>query len=162
MKGYRSQSGVSLLELLVSIAIIGVIMAALSTGIYQIVKVTSRGRDRLTALHDLENAIHWIGRDGQMADATDLGDGEPPVSTMTLTWIERCGTEEIAHSITYSVSGTELMRDYDGDTMRVARHVQSIQFSRSGSLLTVTTESAPGEFDVSEQRTFMVRLRPSG
>ena len=61
------QKGMTMVELVVAIAITGIIVAFLGTAIYQIITVTGYGNDRLTAVHELQNAAYWFNLDGQEA-----------------------------------------------------------------------------------------------
>ena len=158
MIGKNSQKGMALVELLVAVAITGLIVGGLGTAIYMIVTATERGNDEATVLHDIRNPSYWISYDAQMTDTTDLVDGDPGVDSMILEWIDEHGN---SHYSSYSLSGTELKRTYDGMTTTVARYVSSIEFSISGNLLTFHLESAMGgRWDVSQETTGIACLRP--
>lgn len=153
------QRGITLLEVIIAIAISSIIMGGLSTAIYMIVGTTQRGNDKASALQDLQNAVYWVSLDTQMANSTDLVDGEQPVNSLSLTWVDCDGN---AHSSSYTLSGTELQRNYDSYTRTVAQYVTSIEFSISGDLLTYYIESTPpGRWGVSKNTTGEICLRPN-
>ena len=147
----------TLIELLVATAIMAMIMGVIGSAIYQFFSITERGNTDLSALHDVENAARWISRDGQMAAATDLVPGDPPVDSIRLNWTDERGE---LHSSTYSLSGTELERNYDGTVITVARHISAIEFSITDNLLTVHIESSvPGRWQETQEMTYKVCLR---
>ena len=55
----NKQKGFTVVELLIAIAITGLIVSFLGTAIHQIITVTEYGNDKLTAMHELQNAAHW-------------------------------------------------------------------------------------------------------
>ncbi len=150
-----------MVEILVATAIAGMLVSALAPAVFQVISRTTEGNASLTAMQDIQNAVRWVSYDGQMAESSDLVDGAPPVSSMTLTWTEWQGYETVDHSSHYFLVGDDLRRDYDGNVITVARYVSDIQFSLDGRVLTVTMTSAPeGDSHHSEQRMWRVSLRP--
>lgn len=139
-------------------AVAMIIAGAAGTSLYQIRDTDNRNVERLTALHEVDNAHYWVGKDARSALSTNLADGGPPVSAVTLSWTDSGGGP---HSSSYSLSGTQLQRNYDGSVLTVARHLSSIQFSRSGQLITVNLVSSPGSSANDESRDFYVHLRPT-
>ena len=138
-----------MVEMLVAIAVTGIIVAFLGTAIYQIITVSEYGNDRLTAMHELQNSAHWFNLDGQKAVNAEV-DGD-----LLLTISETT-------SITYSLVGTELRRTSGGSQMTLARNITSAAFSIDNRLITMSLTSAPeGRYDVSENGTYKVFLRPS-
>jgi len=145
----KEQAGFTLTELLIAVAITGLIVGFLGTAVYQTVSITRYGSDRLIAAHDLQNTAHWVSLDAQMANEATGG------SELVLTLPEES-------TITYSVVGSELLRRSGSSHITVARHVISANFSVENRLLTVTLSSAPeGRSDVCQEGTYRVYLRPS-
>jgi prepilin-type N-terminal cleavage/methylation domain-containing protein len=143
----KGQKGFTLVELVVTTAVTGVIVSFLGFAVYQILNVTGFGNSRLTAAHELENAAYWFNHDGQEA-ASAAGGG-----SLALTLSDNS-------SVSYSLSGAELRRSAGGASMTLARNISSLTFFVSGRVvimsLTSTLDSA------SENGTYQVYLRPSG
>src|SRR4030042_2065036 len=106
----KKQAGMTMVELIVAIAITGVIVAFLGTAIYQIITVSEYGNNRLTALHERQNPAHWLNLDGQGALAA-TGGGQ-----LALTLSDNS-------TVTYTLSGTELRRSAGGLPGTAARHM---------------------------------------
>ena len=139
-----------MVELVVTTAVTGVIVAFLGIVIYQILNVTGYGNDRLIAGHELENAAYWLNRDGQQASAASGGSG------LALTLSDNS-------SVTYSLSGTELRRNAGGAYIILARNITGLNFAVSNRVITMSLTSAPqGRYSVSENGTYQVNLRPTG
>src|SRR3972149_7510665 len=98
MKGER---GMTLVELLVAIAVTGIIVVFLGTAVYQIITVSASGNDRLIALHELQNAAYWFNSDAQQAVDASVGAG------LSLILSDNS-------SVPHSLSGTELRRTARG------------------------------------------------
>ena len=144
----KEQKGFSLAELIITIAVTGIIVSFLGTAIYQMLTVTEYGNDRLTAMHELQNAAHWFNLDGQRAVSASTDGG------LLLTISETT-------SITYSLSGTELRRTSGGSQMTLAKNITSADFSIDNRIITMSLTSAPeGRNGVSENGTYRVFLRP--
>jgi len=159
MSNKSSQSGLTLVEVIIASALTALLVGGFGMAIYAIVSVTQRGNDEASALHDIQNASYWISNDTQMASTTDLVDEAGAVDSVTLEWIDGQGNP---HSSIYSLLDTELERDYDGSIRTVARYVSSIEFSLSGNLITFRLESTPpGRWQVSREATGTVYLRPN-
>jgi len=118
LKG-RSQRGFTLIELIIAVAITGAITGSLAMGIFQTFDYSARGNARMTCVKQVENAIHWLSRDAQMAQEVtpDLdADGFP----LELTWTEWDNTH---HVITYRIEGSELKRGHVEDGIPLADYV---------------------------------------
>jgi prepilin-type N-terminal cleavage/methylation domain-containing protein len=146
----NKQAGMTMVELIVAVAITGIIIVFLGTAIYQIITVSEYGNNRLTALHEVQNAGYWLNVDGQGAISA-TGGGQ-----LALTLSDNS-------TVTYTLSGTNMLRSTNGQTMTVARNISSISFSVTGRVITVSLTSAPVSRDsVSQNATYMVYLRPAG
>ncbi len=161
----RGQKGFTITELLVTVAITGLIASFLGTAVYQIITVTEYGSDRMIAVHELQNTAHWVSHDGQMANIASGG------NELALTLPD-------GSSITYAVVGTELSRTAGGSQMILARNISTVEFladecqetftagsffeERTQRIITMTITSSPvGRPDVSEQKTYKICLRPT-
>jgi prepilin-type N-terminal cleavage/methylation domain-containing protein len=145
----KGQKGFTLPELLITVAITGLIVTFLGTATYQIITITEYGSDKTIAMHELQNVAHWLSRDGQMA-STARGGNE-----LILTLPD-------GSSITYAVVDAELLRTADDSQMTLARNISDLSFSIEDRVITMTVTSSPeGRPNISEQRTYKVCLRPA-
>ena len=145
----KEQEGFTLVELIIAVAIIGLIVSFLGTAIYQIITVTNYGNARLTAMHGLQNTAHWFILDGQKASTASAD------SDLVLTISGNS-------SITYSLAGTELRRIAGGAPITLAHNITSASFSIENRLITMSLISSPeSRGDVSENGTYKVYLRPA-
>ena len=159
------QKGFTLIEVMVAMAVGGIVMAGVVLGIYQVVWGTARSSDQVVALTDINHAALYIKKDLQMVQRTSLTDGEPtPQSSANLSWTDYTGFEpedERNHFSAYVLSGTDLMRTYDGTVSIVGRYITSIGFTQDGRVITVViTATAPGISERNETLEFSVKMRP--
>lgn len=140
-----NQKGFMLIELLVGMVVGGMIMAVTIGGIFQILQGAAQTSGKSVALADIDNAAHWITRDMVMVQSTNCVDGAPAVANITMTWddVTNWALEEgtNSHCVTYTHSGTELQRNYDGVVTTAGRYLTDVGFSMNGRLLTVTLTS---------------------
>jgi len=152
---FKKQAGFTLVEVLLALGITALIAAPMTTGIYQINNVSVRIDNRLRTLNDLQQAGRWLYTDGEVAESTNLVDNGPPTNTMSFTW-----NNGQAHTSTYSLSGTELQRNHNGNVITVARFISDAMFSISNQLITVELTSSPGNSSsVNKQAIYHIRLR---
>lgn len=150
----RRQLGFTLFETLVAVSILAAVMTMASGGMYQALSVRRGWQDRMTAVKDLRHAGSWFAGDALNAESTDLVDGAPPAGSVTLGWTDGAGTP---HTASYHAVGGDLVREYDGAAMVVAREMQSVSFSLSARVLTfqLAVTAAPGQAESTTLTTYL-------
>jgi prepilin-type N-terminal cleavage/methylation domain-containing protein len=105
----KNQAGLTLIELMIALAITGVITAAVTMLTFQIFDGEARANNHMDAINRVQNAGRQVSRDASMAQAvqrTDDDDGFP----LTLTWSDWETNETL--NVVYSISNNELLREY--------------------------------------------------
>lgn len=163
MSGQAGQRGMALLELMAAMAIAALVMGGALALIFQEYRGTDIAKTTVTAAHEIGNAARLISQDGMMAESTALVEGTDPVDYLVLSWVERSDFADIPHSSSYSLSGTQLQRDYDGMVTTVARNISKIEFSQAGRLLTFSISFTPRWWipEQTVQKTYRIYLRPA-
>jgi len=113
LKLKAKQSGFTLVELLIAVAILGAISGALSMAIVTIMKTTDSTKDQAVILQQVQNAGYWISRDVQMAE-----DVSPGVGGALVTVNQADG------EVAYVFDGTTLKRQpFGGQETVVAQYI---------------------------------------
>lgn len=146
----NNQRGLTMVELIMSVAITGIIIAFIGTAVYQIINVSGYGNDHLSAQHELQNAASWFHQDTQGAISAS------GTSQLTLTLSDNS-------TVTYALASGILQRTTGSIQSTVARNISSVAFTVSGHLATMSLVCAPSWRDnSSENGTYMGYLRPVG
>lgn len=158
----KDESAMTLVEILVALAIAGLITGTLVTAIYQIYQRTGWGSNQMRVQHDLQNAATWLNRDVVSASSAEVTGSQmiltiPYFSSGTYTY-----TADI-RTITYTFSTAEriLARDSVTSTVTVARHIVSSPFPPTDTItstITITLTSQAG--DVTGSATLHLDMRP--
>ena len=130
-------------------------MGSLTALVSASIRIPARDSANLGANHTIQSGASSLSKDLQMAASTDLVHAAPPVSSATLSWTDEYNSTGTYHSSTYSLSGTDLRRDYDGAVTTVARNISAIDFSINSKVVTVAITSG------GKQLTYTFALRPS-
>ena len=157
------QKGFTLIEILVVMAVGSVILMAALLSVQQVLVGTDRSNSQVVALTDINQATLRIKRDLMMTQETDLPDGVPQ-SSVTLSWTDYTsfGSENQtrSHSSSYTLSGTDLLRNYDGTVSIVGRHITSLGFTQDGRIISVViTATGPGASQRNETLKFSAFIR---
>jgi len=171
LKVAGGQRGFTLIELIIAVAITGAITGALAMGIFQTFDYSARGNARMTCVKQVENAIHWLSRDAQMAQVVETAELEPGGFPLELTWTEWDNTH---HQVTYRIEDNELKRSHVEDGMPLADYVvaryvaddpalTNCSFNETEWLLTfeITAVVTGYPEDVSETREVKITPRTS-
>ena len=103
----RNQRGFTLVELIIAIAVSGVIAGATTGAIFQLMNDSARSNNHMTAVRQVQNAGYWFSRDALMAKSVSLftGSGFP----LHLTRTDFDGN---VHQVDYDLVGNNLQRDF--------------------------------------------------
>lgn len=116
---FRKQQGFTAVEVLIGIAIIGIIGSAIATSVAQTITGSNTSNNQMTAINNVRNAIDWITRDAQMARVKEsvIGSGALGASPdeIKLIWYEYYPTYPTKkwYRVIYTINGTELYRAED-------------------------------------------------
>lgn len=174
----KSEKGFTLVEMLVTTAIFGVVIIGVVISYQQIVSATMRNNRQTMAVSDVSMAALEIHKDLFMTLTTDVPDGSTVEVTdsqsVELTWFNYVSTNfddpndpppegGVAHAVTYSMAGTVLTRSYDGVDWIIGRQVSYLAFTRNGADITVEiTSTVAGPPEESETLIFTIHLRGEG
>ncbi len=139
----RAQKGFTLLEVVCGLAVACLLGAVLTPSIAQMEKDTTTIDARNVAAQNVQAAGHYFCNDAKMAQVTDLSDDAQPLASVTINWMDRYHGADSAHSVNYSLCGTDLIRNYDGNISVVARYISEVGFSLSSGAMTMAVSSHP-------------------
>ncbi len=164
----QNQKGMALLELLVVIALIGLLTIALGSISYGVIYRTAGNSAHVSAASGMESAVSWITNDGQRSQNTNLIPGAEAVSNLTLSWTDPTAGD--FYEISYFLSGNDLRRRESINSVvqterTVAKYMTAISFSQPVNetrLFKVSLTSSGGSPRVNETREYHVTLRAMG
>jgi prepilin-type N-terminal cleavage/methylation domain-containing protein len=161
----KNQRGYTLVEMLIALAILGIIAPVLGVSVFQVVSANELAGKHMTAVKQVESAVYWISHDTQMAQTVETsgGSGFP----LSLTWIEWDNT---SNNVTYTIQNGELQRarSVDGGeptVTTIAWHINedvgmtNCQFD-DGVLTIKITASLEGFRSASETRVSEIVPKP--
>jgi len=182
----KKQEGFTFIELIIALALTGIISAAAATSIHQVITGTALGNNYNTAINQVRDAGYWISRDALMAQSVVAENLTAP-KVLILDWVGLEWKEEssgntcinIYHveyhhgdneleryqKITthkYSIAGQLVETVESENTTLVADHIASISIpdpALSSGKLIVTVKAECHE--VEEERSYEIKPRPS-
>ncbi len=160
------QRGFTLIELIIGLAVSGVLALAVSLLFYELLTVNASSSNHITAILQVQNAGYWISRDAAGAQ-TIVEDNNPESSEfLTLRWQDWDGVD---YESFYYFNGHQLRRSFTvaagapTDTA-VAEYIdyEATTFVSSGASWVLTVKATVGGFPwpASETRTYEVLPRP--
>ena len=108
----KNQRGFTLVGLIMAIAVTGVISGGVTMTIFQVFDHNARSTAHMTAVKQVEHAVHWISRDAQMAQIVEPT-ADPDGFPLTLSWTEWNDDDtKTENEVIYSIVGDELKRSH--------------------------------------------------
>lgn len=153
----RARFGFTLVETLVALGILVIVTAGFGSAFFQAFAVQRFWRDDMMSTKEWSHAQSYFAGDVMNAQTTNLVDGAPSVTSVTLDWT----ANGVPHTATYSLSGTTLSRAFDGQSIEIARQVVAVGFSLSGRTVTFDLTVKAGKGDtVTKSLTTYLRVAP--
>ena len=163
----KKQQGFTLIEILIALAIAGVLFSGVTMATFQIFSNNTRNNARMTAVQQVQSGVYWVSHDVQMAQNI-----EPSGVTgfpLQLSWVE-WETNDV-YSVLYSLDQGDLVRTYSvnggpEEELKIAHYINTDSdktfCSNSGRVLTLSlTASVPaGATMMNETRKVEVLARP--
>ena len=107
----KMPGGFTLIEVMVSLAIISFISIGATVATGQVVNQTSMNNDHTTATRQALNAVFWISQDAQMAQILEA-DAGPNGFPLRLEWKR---WDNSAHEVIYTLQNNKISRSYTED-----------------------------------------------
>lgn len=156
---FKNEKGFTVAELLIALFIGVLIMSATVFTFNQLFLFSGQTEDHIVAIRQVQNAGHWLSRDGMRAYQVNLENSGFP---LTFSWTE-WGEKKIVR-VTYTLDNNILKRqEVIGDkltTTEVARYITKAEakLDKAKKLLTITITTKVGA--ISETRTYKIKPRP--
>ena len=179
----KNQMGFTLIEMIIVLAIAGVVTGGTTMTIFQVLDGSSRTSNHMTAVRQVQNAGYWVSRDAQMAQivTTDPGASGFPLTLAWTGWEYVCGSDTCisSHEVRYTYDSDKLWRyekittnKYDSDGRLIEGPIESESSALIAEYITpIPTATMDGNklmvtitasvVDAEEERTYEITPRPS-
>ena len=166
----RDQRGMTLAELAISLFILGLLILALGMVTVTVIKLTTRNRNHLIALREVQAVGQWITRDGQQSQPSFLGTTDDPgtadLEILQLGWDYTDTPYSLdKYEISYAIQPDHQLRrdvvvnDATASSQIIASHIQSIVVSRGTYVVVVVTAQTGGFESVPRSREYRFMCR---
>lgn len=177
----KNQRGFTLVEVIIVLAIIGIVIGAATMTIVQVINGSSSTSNHMIAIRQVQNAGYWVSRDVQMAQEVEPT-ADPDGFPLTLRWTEWAdgGLNGDQHQVVYTLLvDNKLQREHytnlnlDATTI-VAEFIdpdetncylnehfgEELQYENGALTFTVTAKVSSFPQEQSETRIYHVMPRP--
>ncbi|MBA7536690.1 hypothetical protein ES705_28954 [subsurface metagenome] len=129
----KNQLGFTLIEIMLVIAITGIITGGFTMTIFQVIDGNIRTSNHMTAVRQVQSAGYWVSHDAQMAQKVDATGAS---GFLTLTWV---GWEYKCVDNT-CIDVYEVCYTYDGASGKIQRHqkITTNKYDAEGHLVGTT------------------------
>jgi prepilin-type N-terminal cleavage/methylation domain-containing protein len=118
IKNRTGETGFTLLEVLISLAILSIMGAGVISIVSQTFNQSTRNAEAMKAIEQVENAAYWINQDALMTQTISFTEG--PGFPLILGWQDEAGD---LNRVTYSISGSKLLRTLSINDVAVRQSV---------------------------------------
>ena len=155
------QRGFTFIELVIALAVAALLAGVVTETIYQVLTHNARGTSHMVAVKQVENALHFITRDVQMAQTIEFDSWPDPV--MQLDWADWDDNHYTAKYYWDPATGL-LDREFttggpSGDTTRISQYIASLSVDRPAPAEVRVTISSQVGNGLPETRTVQIYPR---
>ena len=166
---YRSQRGLTLVELMIAIALFGILAGSITMAFSHVFVHSTRASSQMTAVRQVQSAGYWVSQDALQARVVDPteGSGFPLNLTIPYRVGEGQESEEKDRTVVYQVVDGNLQRtsqDHDSDpvTTIIAEHITAADFTEDSDqpgvyIFTVSATTTGGS---PVERDYKIEPRP--
>jgi prepilin-type N-terminal cleavage/methylation domain-containing protein len=123
MKILRQQKGFTLIEMLVVVAILGIIMVPMAMAVQMIYSNFNIARDDSIALRQVENAGYWITNDIRRAKTISTTTSGVFLRLICYNWDDINKVMADNQQVDYTISNGTLIRNIGASTILVAQYI---------------------------------------
>jgi prepilin-type N-terminal cleavage/methylation domain-containing protein len=156
--GRPHQLGMTLIEVILAMGISAVIIGGISGVIYQIIMNNMRSTSHMVAVKQVENALHFMLRDIQMAQVVQI-EGLPENERLKLSWKDWNNTNYV---VIYSLDDGVLSRNYSaGEVTAISRYIANLEVENISNELKISIRAAVQDSTAFEIREIGILPRNS-
>ena len=160
---HKDQRGITLIEMLVAVALVGIISGGITMAISQVLTISTRASNHMVAVRQVQQAGKEVSKD--TLQAQNVTPGETSGFPLTLTWTDWDGPDNV---VVYSITeDNKLQRSHSvsnngttTETSVIARYIDPAETSfvpSDGAFIFKVTATVGGQ---SETREYEVEPRP--
>jgi prepilin-type N-terminal cleavage/methylation domain-containing protein len=123
MKILRQQKGFTLIEMLIVVAILGIIMVPMAMAVQMIYANFNIARDDSITLRQVENAGYWITNDIKRAKTVSTTTGGVFLRLICYNWDDVNHVMVDTQQVDYTITNGELRRTIGTSTILVAQYI---------------------------------------
>ena len=158
---HRNEKGMTLVELLIAMAVTGIILGSITVTLQQVFAMNSRSLNHMTAVRQVQSAGYWVSQDALMAQTVNTENLSGPQDIVQLTWTEWDG---VPHDIVYSIDNNSRLKRTNGASESIiASHIDpppQTSCNITGGKLIFTVKATVGSGSTAGTETRVYEVTP--